>query len=456
MAIWCGSWIFYGWGRPSFLAILVIVTIWTWVGGLILEKRNSKKVYVFFFTGCILLLGCYKYTSFLLANVNRIGYIFGKSAIDIPEILVPVGLSFYIFQVCSYLGDVHHEKMRAEHNFIRYASFASFFPTILSGPIQKARDLLPQLVCPRPFEYTNALHDFWRVMWGIFTKICVADQLSYIIESLKTEENDPWMASWYLFSAIGFSIYIYADFASYSDIAIGLAQILGIYVRPNFLNPYLSCSLTEFWERWHVSLNEWLVEYVYIPLGGNRHGLFRKYINIMIVFLISGLWHGASWHYVLWGGLNGLLMVLGQCTQKARGKVYEKLHIGETASSIMFWKRGVVFALITFTWLFFNHGLGMTGHMLKTMISASLAAYCNPGVWSACGTVSKTIVVFSMIIIFLILQCQRNGRSNLAAAFYVQPDIVQIILIGILMVLCIFMGNWNSTTVNTGFLYFQV
>ena len=304
MAIWGASWLFYGWGKPSFLLSLVAITLWTWIGGLVLENWNSKRVYVFFFAGCILLLGSYKYTSFLLVNLNRIGRFLGKNAIDIPEVLIPVGLSFYIFQVCSYLGDVHHEKIVAERNFIRYASFAAFFPTILSGPIQKARDLLPQLKCPKSFEYANGLHGFLRVMWGIFTKICVADQLSYVLESINLEENDPWMASWFLFSAIAFSIYIYADFVSYSDIAIGLAQILGIYVRPNFLNPYLSCSLTEFWERWHASLNEWLVEYVYIPLGGNRHGVLRKYVNIMIVFLISGLWHGASWHYVVWGGLK--------------------------------------------------------------------------------------------------------------------------------------------------------
>lgn len=454
-ALFAGSYLFYGWGHPLFLITLILITVWTYWGGLLLERQNSRRNYVLFFVGCIAVLIIYKYSAFVLQNLNVIGEYFGRNVLQIPEYLVPVGLSFYIFQACTYLGDVHHGKLTAEHNVIRYAAFVSFFPSILSGPIQKARNLLPQIREPGPFSAENAITGFLRLMWGIFEKICIADQLSVILNGLTIEETDPWRASWYLLSAIVFSFYIYADFSGYSDMAIGLSEILGIRVRQNFKNPYLSLTLAEFWERWHVSLNEWLVEYVYIPLGGNRKGTGRKYFNVMVVFLISGIWHGAYWHYVVWGALNGGLMILGQITGPARRTVCRRCGINEQTASARCWKRGVVFVLITATWIFFRNGVGTAVSMIMTILSSPLVSYCNPNIWTVCGTVSKTVMLIGLTFAFLVLQCQRNGRGRFVKSFRRQPVFFQYLCIGVLLTVCLFVGAWSSAAVNTEFLYFQ-
>ncbi|MGN8697530.1 MBOAT family O-acyltransferase [Bacillota bacterium HCP3S3_F1_1] len=455
VAVFVGSYLFYGWGHPLFLATLILITVWTYLGGLVLERKNSRKNYVLFFVGCIAVLGIYKYSAFVLQNLNAVGKYFGRNALQIPEYLVPVGLSFYIFQACTYLGDVHHGKLTAEHNVIRYASFVSFFPSILSGPIQKARNLLPQIQEPETFSAENAIAGFLKLLWGIFEKVCIADQLSGILNGLVIEETDPWKASWHLLSAIVFSLYIYADFSGYSDMAIGLAEILGIRMKRNFNNPYLSLTLAEFWERWHVSLNEWLVEYVYIPLGGNRKGKVRKYFNVMAVFLISGLWHGAYWHYVIWGVLNGALMVLGQITSPIRHIIWRRCGFDEQTAAVRFWKRGIVSVLITVTWMFFRNGVGTAIRMIVSILSSPLMSYCNPNIWNVCGTVSKTVMVMGMTIVFLVLQCQRNGRSSFADAFRRQPALFQYLCIGVMLTVCIFVGAWSSASVNTEFLYFQ-
>lgn len=455
VAVFAGSYLFYGWGHPLFLITLILITVWTYWGGLVLERQNSKRNYVLFFAGCIAVLVIYKYSAFVLQNLNVIGEYFGRNALQIPEYLVPVGLSFYIFQACTYLGDVHHGKLAVEHNLVRYAAFVSFFPSILSGPIQKARNLLPQLRNPEVFSAENAITGFLRLLWGIFEKVCIADQLSGILNGLVIEKTDPWMASWYLLSAIVFSLYIYADFSGYSDMAIGLAEILGIRMKRNFNNPYLSLTLAEFWERWHVSLNEWLVEYVYIPLGGNRKGKGRKYFNVMAVFLISGLWHGAYWHYVIWGVLNGALMVFGQITGPARRAVWKRCGIHEQTAAVRFWKRGVVFILITGTWMFFRNGIGTAVSMIMTILSSPLVSYCNPNIWTVCGTVSQTVMVMGLTFVFLVLQCQRNGRGRFAESFRKQPALFQYLCIGGMLTLCLFVGAWSSAAVNTEFLYFQ-
>lgn len=455
VALFAGNYIFYGWTHPSFLATLALITVWTYCGGRVLGRKNTRMWYAFFFSGCIVMLGMYKYTSFVLQNLNAIGAHLGRNMLRVPEYLVPVGLSFYIFQACTYLGDVHHEKVPVEHNLVRYAAFVSFFPAVLSGPIQKARNLLPQLQQPRVFSSENAITGFLQLAWGIFEKVCIADSLAGIVNGLVIEDSDPWKSSWYLFSAIVFSIYIYADFSGYSDMAIGVAEILGVRLKHNFNNPYLSLTLAEFWENWHVSLNDWLVEYVYIPLGGNRKGSRRKYLNIMLVFLVSGLWHGAYWHYVVWGGLNGILMVLGQATYPLRESIYEKIGVDERSASIRILKRGFVFMLITTTWLFFQNGVGTACGMIVTILSSPLMSYCNPNIWSVCGTVSKTVIVMGLTILFLVLQCQRNGRGRFVATFRQQPRMIQYLCIGGMLVVCLYVSAWSSTSVNTEFLYFQ-
>lgn len=448
-----GGWIFYAWASPLFLIGLALVTGWTYLGGHFLTRQNTTVRYVVFFTGNILILGVYKYTAFILGSLQSLHIVGGMDGSPLMNIAAPVGLSFMIFQTCTYLGDVHHARAEAERDVVRYAAFVSFFPTVLSGPIQRSRDLLPQIRQPAAFDADVFIRGILFFLWGVFEKVCVANRLSVLVGD--PPEGIEAGAAWYLVSAIAFSLYIYADFSGYSDMAIGLARMLGIHVGRNFNNPYLSRSLSEFWNRWHMSLSAWLIEYIYIPFGGNRKGTLRKYINVMIVFLLSGLWHGANWHFVVWGGLNGALVILAQILRPVRKQIAEVLGFREDSASLRFVQRVIVFVLITGTWLFFAHGVGIAVNMIRTMATAPLSAYLDPALWYAYGSASHTAVVILCTAVFLILQCKRNERSNFANVFVRQPLLAQWVVLGSMVVVCLFVYCAGYATVNTSFIYFQ-
>ena len=358
IVICIASWVFYGYADPKLLAVLALISLISWLGGWIIPKsRYKRSVYALFFLLEIAILGVFKYAGFVIDNLNRLLLKAGASFQFQPHLslMLPVGLSFLIFQTCTYLSDVYRRKMEPEKNLVRYCAFAAFFPTILSGPIQKARNLIPQLAHPAKFDYEQAQKGILLFVWGLFEKVMVASHLQLISSTVMANY-------WYrssaelLIAAVSFSLYIYADFSSYSDMARGIGKLLGIDVGRNFQNPYLSTSTSEFWTRWHVSLNDWFVENVYIPLGGNRKGTVRKYRNMLLVFAISGLWHGASWHFVAWGIANGILAVLGQILSRPRKRFYEKTGINEHAESVVLIKRAIVFLFITFTWVLFTMG----------------------------------------------------------------------------------------------------
>lgn len=260
LALLIGSYVFYGWGSPEALLILLLTTAITYIGGFAIEKSGrDRRIYVLFFALNVLVLLFFKYTNFAITNLNKLALALnpGWEAIGLQNTMLPVGLSFYIFQSCSYLGDVYRRGISAEKNFFRYAAFVSFFPTILSGPIQKSRELLPQIKAPRDFEGERAIKGLVLFVWGLFQKIVVANSLAAIVNRvfnnyLSYQPDTPY----YIVAAVSFSLYIYADFSSYSDMARGLSKLLGIEIKRNFNNPYLSTSLSEFWTRWHVSLNE--------------------------------------------------------------------------------------------------------------------------------------------------------------------------------------------------------
>lgn len=302
IAITVGSYFFYGYANVKMLVLLIIITGITYIGGWLIGQRKSKAVYVLFFGLMILILIGFKYINLIIQTFDlvnsRIGNNVGFSEINI---VLPIGLSFIIFQACTYLGDVYKKNIVPEKNIIRYAAFIAFFPTVLSGPIQKARELMPQLKAPCDFDSERAKKGTIVFIWGCFEKLVVANKLLPIVDKVFNNYIN-YNSAYYIIAAVGFSLYIYADFSSYSDMARGISMLMGIKVSKNFDNPYLSVSTSEFWNRWHMSLNNWFVEYVYIPLGGNRRGMLRKYFNVFIVFLISGLWHGAYHHFIIWGG----------------------------------------------------------------------------------------------------------------------------------------------------------
>lgn len=271
------------------------------------------------------------------------------------NILLPVGISFYIFKSSSYLIDVFRGKIGPERDFVKYALYVSFFPEILAGPISRAPEVLPQFEEEHVFEYGRIRHGLLRMLWGYFVKLVIASRLSILVD-LIYDNVDSASGLQLITAAIAFSVQIYCDFMSYSEIAIGAGEVMGIRLSENFRQPFLATSLSDTWRRWHMSLMNWFKDYLYIPLGGSRKGKVRKYINTLIVFTLSGLWHGAAFTYIVWGFLSGLLQVIGEITRNIRAGILEKLplHNAFTAKLHGIYMRLMTFLLFTFTAIFFR------------------------------------------------------------------------------------------------------
>jgi D-alanyl-lipoteichoic acid acyltransferase DltB (MBOAT superfamily) len=308
------SYYFYMCWNAEYALLILTTTVITYFSGILIEKikksdageagkTRKKKMVVSLSVVCNLaILFYFKYTNFALAVM---GDIFSRVNIqmNIPQfdVILPVGISFYTFQALSYTMDVYRDDIYAEKNFFRYALFVSFFPQLVAGPIERSKNLLKQLAVPKKFDFDMAREGLLLMLWGYFLKMVLADRIAIFVDTVYGEPET--YAGYYLILAtVFFAFQIYCDFAGYSTIAMGAAKILGINLMGNFDAPYLSVSVAEFWRKWHISLTSWFKDYLYIPLGGSRKGKVRKYVNKMIVFLVSGLWHGASFAYVIWGG----------------------------------------------------------------------------------------------------------------------------------------------------------
>ena len=455
LVIFMGSYFFYGYANLKMLLVLIFITIISYVGGLVLERKRSKVIFASFFFLEIVVLLVFKYTNFVIMNANVLYNRFTGKSIELSwNIVLPVGLSFMIFQACTYLSDVYRNQIEVEKNILRYASFVSFFPTVLSGPIQKARNLLPQIKAPANFELDRGKKGIMLFVWGAFEKIMVANKLNVIYTSIIPDYVNHSSAE-ILIGAIAFSLYIYADFSSYSDMARGVGFVLGIDVGKNFNNPYLSQSTAEFWKRWHISLNEWFIENVYIPLGGNRKGIIRKYLNMMVVFLISGLWHGAYWHFVAWGAINGIFVIVGLTIKPFKHLIYEKLKIDEKIESIIAIKRIVVFYLITLTWVFFTSGVRDSLQICKRIVLFNYLSIFDANLLNISGTAVGTLVTALTTIAFCKVQFIRQDEKCMYEKYDKQPFFFQCLLIAIIICICIFGASATSANIDTQFLYFQ-
>ena len=456
IVIFIGSYIFYGYANLKMLFVLVGITLISYLGGMIIQKKRTHTAFIVSFSAEIMVLLVFKYTNFAIENINAIAERISSSLffnVD-WDIVLPIGLSFMVFQACTYLTDVYKKNISAEKNLIKYGAFVAFFPTVLSGPIQKARNLLPQISNPKPFEYEQAKKGTMLFVWGAFEKIMVANKLSIIYTNILSDYLNHSSAE-ILLGAISFSLYIYADFSSYSDMARGVSKILGIDVGKNFNNPYLSHSTSEFWNRWHVSLNEWFIENVYIPLGGNRKGTVRKVINMLMVFFISGLWHGAYWHFIAWGVLNGIFAVIGQILKPLKSSFYKRLKIDEKVESIVLLKRIVVFYLITLTWVFFTSGIMDSLRICKRIILFDFLSIFDPGLLNIAGTVVSTFITVLATVFFCTVQVRRQDERLMYEIYDRQPFFLQCLPIAIMICICIFGASATDASVDTQFLYFQ-
>ena len=344
------SYFFYMNWEPAYALLLLTSTVVTYLAALGIahytEQRKRKAFLVVSLVLNLSLLVLFKYYNFLSSNIVALMGYYGMS-IDIPvsKLLLPVGISFYTFQALGYTIDVYRGTTKVERDLATYALFVSFFPQLVAGPIERSNNLLPQFKQPRSFDYESAMMGLRMMVWGYFLKLVLADRCGAYVDSIFSHLEMHNGGS-YLVASLLFPFQIYGDFAGYSLIAIGAARLLGFRLMQNFRHPYLSCSVGEFWHRWHISLSTWFKDYVYIPLGGNRVGRKRQYMNLMVTFVLSGLWHGANWTFFCWGALHGVLL----CIEKAIG-------YGQQAAVSGIGRAGrwlLTFVLVCFAWILFR------------------------------------------------------------------------------------------------------
>jgi len=308
------SYFFYGWWDWRFLILIFISTLTDYIVGIRLDQTRPDAIRKKWLWLSLIvnlgLLGFFKYYNFFiestLALLDQLGV---HSNVNTLNIILPIGISFYTFQTLAYTIDVYRGKIPAERKALVYFTYVSFFPQLLAGPIERASRLMPQFKKKRTFDLKMASDGMRQILWGLFCKIVIADTIGHQIDGLFARPES-YSSILLIQGILFFAIQVYADFSGYSHIAIGVAKLFGIELMDNFLYPFFSKNLSEFWQRWHISLSTWFRDYVYVPLGGNRSGQFRYKLAIMVTFIISGLWHGASWNMVIWGGLNGLLFLV--------------------------------------------------------------------------------------------------------------------------------------------------
>lgn len=300
------SYYFYMSWNVKYVGLILFTTIASYVAALLMEKYENKKAKkIVLLATAVLCLGVlffFKYFNFVSSSVAELLSLISIQFSPLTlKLLLPVGISFYTFQTLSYVIDVYRGDVKAEHHFGYYATFISFFPQLVAGPIERTENLLPQIKAQHTFDYEQATYGLKLMAWGFFKKIVIADSLSvYVSKVYNAPQSFEGFAL--ILATVFFTFQIYCDFSGYSDIAIGTAKLMGINLMTNFKSPYFSTSIKEFWSRWHISLSTWFRDYVYIPLGGNRVSKVRHALNLLITFLVSGLWHGANWTFVLWGG----------------------------------------------------------------------------------------------------------------------------------------------------------
>jgi len=352
------SYVFYGWWDWRFLSLIFVSTLIDYSIGITLQKTNAKKTRQLLLALSLLfnlgMLGFFKYYNFFIDNWVELWANFGiamnRSSLNI---ILPVGISFYTFQTLSYTLDIYRKKITPTKDFIAFASFVSFFPQLVAGPIERASNLLPQFHKKRSFQYDAAVSGMKLILWGLFKKIVIADNCAmYVNEIFGNYEDQSGLTL--VLGALYFTFQIYGDFSGYSDIAIGTARLFGFNLMRNFNYPYFSRDIAEFWRRWHISLSTWFRDYLYIPLGGSRGTRLNQLRNILIIFLVSGFWHGANWTFLFWGGINALLFVPLLLTNYNRRNLDNVAEGKILPSAKEFFQIATTFALTLFAWIFFR------------------------------------------------------------------------------------------------------
>jgi len=351
------SCVFYMTFIPAYILVLAVLIIIDYFAGLFIERSIGKKRMIFLLISIIstcFTLFVFKYFNFFNANLFGIAHFFHWNySLKNLDLVLPIGLSFHTFQSLSYVIEIYNGKYKAEHNFGIYSLYVMFFPQLVAGPIERPQNLIHQFYEKHTFEYQRVVDGLKQIVLGLFKKIVIADRLALFVNQVYNSPTDYHGLS-LIAATVFFAFQIYYDFSGYSDMAIGAAKVMGFNLMDNFNHPYISRSIPEFWQRWHISLSAWFRDYLYIPLGGNRVKIPRWYFNLFITFLVSGLWHGANWTFVIWGVLNGFYYVCSVATADVRKKIVEFIRLDKFPIFHKYVQIFITFCLTCFGWIFFR------------------------------------------------------------------------------------------------------
>jgi D-alanyl-lipoteichoic acid acyltransferase DltB (MBOAT superfamily) len=454
------SYYFYMCWKAEYIVLIAFSTLTTFAAGLCIVKTPSTTWRKQILAGTLVvnfgILFAFKYANFVSSSVTGLlDEISITARLPMLDLLLPVGISFYTFQSLSYAIDVYRGDKKPERNILIFALYVSFFPQLVAGPIERSTRLLPQLIERFNFDYARTVEGLQLILWGFFKKVVIADRLALIVNPV-FDMPSRYGAGALLGATYAFSYQIYCDFSGYSDIAIGSALIFGIRLIDNFDRPYSATSIPEFWRRWHISLTTWFRDYLYIPLGGNRVSHARLLINIALVFLISGLWHGAAWTFVIWGALHGSLLIASRESLGLRKRIYKSLGLFHIPCIHKGVKIIITFHLVAIAWIFFRAANVSDAFLILERIFSALASSDQTMLANVLGIdslpVQEFIIAGIAITILEIVQLRQRERS-ISAYFAVMSRPLRWALALALVWIIVVFGKYGDASQE--FVYFQ-
>jgi len=432
----------------------IFVLLFQIISGFMIGKsigriENARAKRILFIIAIIINLSViciFKYLDFLLQPIGLM--ISHNKAISW---LAPLGVSFYSLEIIAYIANVYHGKMTAESNVVDFALFISFFPTILSGPIERPERILPQLKTSKPLCWDDIYIGMTMIISGFFRKMVIADQLAAFTDEVFANTGGRYSGAMFIIATIAYTVQIYCDFSGYSEVAIGSARMLGIHLYKNFDIPYFSRSIKEFWRRWHISLSSWFRDFLYIPLGGNKHGLFRKCLNTFIVFLVSGLWHGANWTFLLWGAIHGIYMIVEMLLNLDKKEISESSSYGRTIFT---------FILVAFAWIPFRaNSVADYGKILRSiaLTFATIKSFSEECVHLVdIGINSTWLLSISISLFVLFVQDWYRKSYQIKLYKYGETNVICSVSFNLVLVLLILLfGVYGPMYSAKEFIYFQ-
>ena len=463
------SYYFYMCWNAKYALLIFASTVITYLSGILLDKvektwsdvdklgKYKKLILAISFVSNLGILFYFKYINFTLDIVTRVLSKMNISMnVPVFDVILPVGISFYTFQALSYSVDVYRGEVAPEHDFFRYALFVSFFPQLVAGPIERSKNLLTQLREPRKFDFGYAFDGILLMLWGFFLKIVLADRIAIFVDTVYGD-CEHYQGIYLIVATVLFAVQIYCDFSGYSSIAMGTAKLLGIELMDNFNAPYLSTSVADFWRRWHISLTSWFKDYLYIPLGGSKKGSLRKYFNKMIVFMLSGLWHGAQLTFVVWGAINGLYQVIGEILMPIRKKVSDIIGINRNSEGFYALSALATFALVDFTWIFFRaDSLGRAIYIIKSILNTENIWTLFDGSLYNCGLDEKNFrLMVIAVIILLIADILKRKGIRVREIILRQDGYIKCLVVSFSILLIMVFGKYGPAYDAVNFIYFQ-